>query len=229
MNTTDDTEKLIEEMSRYYNARAPWHDYYMSYVSNESMEELLHPIVGIVAPIAVGKRVLEIACGTGNWTQVLAKRSASVTAMDVSPTALEIAKAKLLSYDNVSLKEADAYDLSCIDGSFDLLFSADWWSHIPKQSLPGFLDSAMGKLAPGSSVAFLDMSMRAFFRNEQCYHDEFDNRVSIRTLPDGSEHRVVKNFPSESEIRDLLTRYGSNVVYYEFQALERWMVVFRRK
>jgi ubiquinone/menaquinone biosynthesis C-methylase UbiE len=142
----DHSQKLIYEMNRYYDERAQWHDYYMGFTSIEGMEKLLKPIIEEVAKIVTGKHVLEIACGTGNWTQALARRAASVTATDVSLAALKIARKKLLSYTNISLIQSDAYNLNEIESRFDVLFASDWWSHIPKGALPSFLQTILGKL-----------------------------------------------------------------------------------
>ena len=224
----DKARKLIEEMNRYYEVRAPWHDLYMDYKSNEDMEERLSAIVGIVGEVVIGKRVLEIACGTGNWTQVLAKRAASVVAIDISPTALTIARSKLSGHENVSLMRGDAYDLDNIGDSFEVLFSADWWSHIPKGMLPAALDSALSTLLPGSKAVFVDMSLGPYFQQEPCFYDKDNNRISLRKLPDGSEFQVVKNFPNESELRETLAPFGRIVNYSEFSALERWMIVLEK-
>ena len=65
-------------MRGYYGPRAPWHDCYMGYTGNSALEELLAPIVAVVEELLSGRDVLEVACGTGNWTAVLAKRAAGV-------------------------------------------------------------------------------------------------------------------------------------------------------
>ncbi len=222
----DHSQEMIDEMNRYYDERAPWHDYYMNYTSIERMEELLKPIIDHVGKIVAGKDVLEIACGTGNWTQALARRARTVTATDISSAALKIARNKLASYNNISLIQCDAYDLGGIDTRFDVLFASDWWSHIPKGVLPAFLESAVARLKAESAAVFLDMSYRDHFRKEPCYYDSDNNRVSRRTLPDGSECEVVKNFPDENELRGVLDACARHVDYFEFPALERWMVVF---
>jgi demethylmenaquinone methyltransferase/2-methoxy-6-polyprenyl-1,4-benzoquinol methylase len=228
MTDSSDSKKIIDEMNRYYDARAPWHDHYMSYTSNEAHEELLAPIISVFEDMVIGANVLEIACGTGNWTQVLAKRANSVVATDISPKALAIAESKLTGYDNVSLIESDAYELANIEGTFDVAFSADWWSHIPKQSYPLFLEALLGKLRPGSTVIFIDMSMIDYFRQEPCLIDADGNRVSLRKLPDGSEFRVIKNFPDEAELRQVLGNFGKEITYYDFPELVRWMVIFQK-
>jgi len=229
MNHSDHSGKLIEEMKRYYETRAPWHDDYMGYESNEDMESLLRPIINILLPATIGKHVLEIGCGTGNWTQVLAKRATSIVAFDNSLGALEIARKKLVDCSNVSLIQCDAYDLKKIDGSFDVLFAADWWSHIPIGMLLVFLDSIIEKLRPVSKAVFIDMMFKEEFKQEPCSFDSDNNRISRRTLPDGSEYEVVKNFPKEVDIQRILSPHARRVDYYEFDVLQRWMVVFEPK
>ncbi|MEW5924920.1 MAG: class I SAM-dependent methyltransferase [Candidatus Zixiibacteriota bacterium] len=228
MNDIDNPDSLIEEMNRYYDARARWHDWYMSYESNEKMEELMHPIIQIFENMLTGRRVLEIACGTGNWTLVLAKRAESVLGLDISRAVLEIAETKLAGYNNVRLMQGDAYNLRNIDDTFDVVFAADWWSHIPKVGIHRLLESIMSRIHSGSSVIFLDISLHEYFRKEPCYYDRDNNRISKRRLPDGSEFEVVKNFPSESELRNLLADYSNNMVYYDFDSLKRWMVIFEK-
>lgn len=192
------------------------------------MEERLSPMIEVIEEMITGKRVLEIACGTGNWTEVLAKRAASVAAVDVSPEALAIAQSKLSSCKNVSIIQDDAYSLGNVRDAFDVMFCADWWSHVPKGVLPAFLDTSMSKLLPGSNAIFVDMTLSEYFEQESCHYDEDNNRVSLRKLPDGSEFRVVKNFPGESELRSILADYGKSVAYYEFTALKRWMIILQK-
>ena len=225
MDRSEYSKELVEEMNRYYDARAPMHDFYMSYESLEKMETLLSPIIEVVEKWVVGKRVLEIACGTGNWTQVLAKRAASVTAMDCSPKALEIAAPKLAEHKNITITNGDAYDLDSLHDRFDVVFASDWWSHIPKGILPNFIESVLSRLRRGGKAIFLDMSFKEFFREESSYQDQDNNRVSLRSHK-GVEYRVVKNFPTESELRQILEPYSQAIVYHQFDSLERWLVIF---
>lgn len=229
MSQPDHDRKPIDEMNRYYEARAPRHDDFMSYTSNDNMEARLKPIIEIVAKEVTGKRVLEIACGTGNWTQVLAKRAESIVAIDSSNTALEITRPKLTDYDNVTLLKRDAYELSEVGDSFEVMFSADWYSHIPKAALPHFLKTSATVLSPEARVIFLDMSFAEHFAEEPSFADQDNNRVSLRQLDNGREYRVIKNFPSENELRTTLDRHGTDISYYNFLDLLRWMVIYSIK
>jgi demethylmenaquinone methyltransferase/2-methoxy-6-polyprenyl-1,4-benzoquinol methylase len=228
VNDNSDTTKLIEEMYRYYDARASWHDYFMEYESNGHMEELLRPIVDDVERLIAGKRVLEIACGTGNWTEVLAKRASHIVAIDLSPRAIDIAREKLSETTNVTLRIGDGYRLDTIGGMFDVIFASDWWSHIPKAMIPHFVEGVMAVLNAGGTAVFLDMSMNEYFVKEPCHYDGDGNRISLRRAPDGSEYRVVKNFPTEEELRLVLCEYVGGLSYKEYDILKRWMISFMR-
>ena len=219
--------RLIEEMNRYYEARAPWHDEYMDVRSLEEMTKRFSRILDFIRKYLDGQRVLEIACGTGNWTRLIAPLAASVTAVDNSISSLQIAKPKLAEFDNVRLVQANAYKLDCLNREFDVLFSADFWSHIPKKAIESFLNAASGKLSPGAYSIFLDMSWQTFFQSEKSDLDEDVNRVSLRSLPNGSEFHVVKNFPTEDELREIIRPFGNAIRFTSFPELQRWLVCFR--
>ena len=142
------SQDLIAEMNRYYEARAPWHDMYMSYKSPDKMKHLMKPIINKIDNLIKDKIVMELACGTGNWTQILAEKANHVTATDFSKTALQIAENKLTGYNNIILEESDVYNLGNKNQQYELLFAADWWSHIPYEILPEFIKSCMARLKP---------------------------------------------------------------------------------
>jgi SAM-dependent methyltransferase len=213
----------IEEMNRYYDKVAPLHDTFMGYTSNEAMEKLLGPIIDWVEPLLRQKRVLEIACGTGNWTQVLSRRAGSVTAVDQSEAYLAIARTKEYARPNVTFLRADAYSLGCLEGTFDIAFAADWWSHIPRSCVAGFVQSLVPRVSPGGAIVLLDMlpspSLDAMFS----HYDEEGNSIHRRLFDDGTEFEVVKNFPDESDLRAAFEPYAARMSYREHDTLRRWV------
>lgn len=64
-----------------------------------------------------GKNILEVGCGTGNFTQGLAKSKANIVAVDLSPELLYLAKGKYFA--NVQYEVADIENLPFRDSSFD--------------------------------------------------------------------------------------------------------------
>jgi demethylmenaquinone methyltransferase/2-methoxy-6-polyprenyl-1,4-benzoquinol methylase len=220
-------DDIVREMNAYYARCARWHDEYMNYSSNEAMEDLLRPVIAWVEAYVEARDVLEVACGTGNWTQVLSRRARSVTATDVNGSALEIARNKAYAGANVTFRLADAYTLDGIEGPFEAAFAADWWSHIPRQRVPGFLDTLVSRLHPGATVVVIDMLHRPIFDEWFSHYDDHGNRVERRTLPDGSVFEVIKNFTDERELHGQLQNRVDHIEYREHEGLKRWMLAFR--
>jgi demethylmenaquinone methyltransferase/2-methoxy-6-polyprenyl-1,4-benzoquinol methylase len=196
----------------------------MNYTGNEAMEKLLAPIIADLEHLVVGRNVLEIACGTGNWTQVLSKRARSVVATDVSESALEVARGKAYGPAPVAFELVSAYELSRLARSFDAAFAADWYSHIPKSMIGQFLRDLRDLLSPGAPVTLLDMSWQEWFAKEESRVDDEGNRVSVRDLPDGRKFEVVKNFPGEEELIKTVAPVGRAINYRRYAELQRWLL-----
>ena len=220
------TDAVVEKMRQYYTDRVPYHDQYMGYTGNAAMEKLLAPLVALVGKELAGKNVLEIACGTGNWTQVISKRARSVVATDLIDGYLEHARKKEYARKNVVFEVADAYRLEGIRGSFTAAFAADWWSHMPHSKIGPFLDTLHDKLGPGARVVMLDMLRSPELEKWFSHADDDGNVVQKRTLPNGKAYLVIKNFPTGRELRDRLGSRATRFKYREDQALRRWILTY---
>jgi SAM-dependent methyltransferase len=222
----DDARELARGMRGYYAAHAPWHDECMSYTDNAAMEELLGPIVALVGEMMAGLEVIEVACGTGNWTQVLSRRARRVVAIDSSMEALSLAEAKEYGPAEVEFRVGDAYRLSELGERFTGAFAADWWSHIPRSLLGSFLSGLHSCLAVGSPVAFVDMMPRKHPDLEPYRHDVEGNAICRRTLADGRAFDVVKNFPGRPEVLEAVAGVGRSPRYWHWDDLRRWMLAY---
>src|SRR5438874_1072315 len=78
-----------------------------------------------------GRRVLEVACGTGYWTAILAPVAGYIAGVDASQAMLEIARAKQLPTGKVDFLLGDAYALDNVPGDFNAALANFWLSHIP--------------------------------------------------------------------------------------------------
>jgi demethylmenaquinone methyltransferase/2-methoxy-6-polyprenyl-1,4-benzoquinol methylase len=217
---------LIKEMNEYYRENVHYHDECMSYTDNLSMERLLAPIIEKIEDDIIDKNILEIACGTGNWTQVLSKRALSLMATDINEAYLIQAKKKPYQKDNVVFKVADAYRLDGIDEKFNLAFASDFWSHIPKSKIKCFIETLHSKLLPGSEIIMIDMLRKPELDRMFSHADEEGNVIQKRTLPNGKEYQVVKNFPTKKELVNCLEGYGINIDYFEDTKLLRWILTY---
>lgn len=152
-----------------------------------------------------GRSVIEVACGTGYWTERISRTAKRIVATDVAPEPMAIARSKTYSCP-VELRSADAYLLPDSLGSFDAAFAGFWWSHVPLSRRQAFLDSLHARLAPGSRVVLFDNRYVEGAMHPIAETDAEGNTYQRRRLEDGSENRVLKNFPSEEELRACFTR-----------------------
>ena len=142
-----------DALRRYYAARA--REYEAIYAKPERQRDLRRLERDIPARLA-GRRVLEIACGTGYWTRLLAQSAAHVVGVDASAQTLEVARAKGLPQDRVEFRLADAYALPDELGLFEGAFAGFWWSHVPRARQAEFLACLDRRLVPGARVTLLD-------------------------------------------------------------------------
>jgi ubiquinone/menaquinone biosynthesis C-methylase UbiE len=108
------------DLASYYAARAA--EYERVYAKPERQADLAR-LRRVVTRHFQGRRVLEVACGTGYWTVLLSAGAASVVATDVGAEVLEIARAKPVRGSRVEFRQADAFDLAGVPGDFDAPFS----------------------------------------------------------------------------------------------------------
>jgi demethylmenaquinone methyltransferase/2-methoxy-6-polyprenyl-1,4-benzoquinol methylase len=188
------------ELLDYYRRRAA--EYEAIYEKPERQADLMVLRRAIPAKLR-GARVLEVACGTGYWTQLIAGVAAQVVATDLAEEPMRIAQSK--SYEKQPrFSFADAYALPETLGRFDAALAVFWWSHVPRQRIGEFLASLHARLEPGARVVLMD---NRFVEGSSTALSEIDaqgNTYQLRRLGDGSQVRVLKNFPSEAELRSHL-------------------------
>jgi demethylmenaquinone methyltransferase/2-methoxy-6-polyprenyl-1,4-benzoquinol methylase len=195
-------------MAQYYADRAK--EYERIYQKPERQEDLrcLREFVGREF---AGADVFEVACGTGYWTVVIARSATSIAATDINDEVLEIARTKPINPSKVSFGKADAYALSALPREFTAGFSGFWWSHVPKARIKEFLRGFHRVLSPGAKVVFIDNAYVEGSSTPISRTDENGDTYQIRCLDDGSTHEVLKNFPTETELRAALQGLATSV------------------
>jgi ubiquinone/menaquinone biosynthesis C-methylase UbiE len=105
-----------------------------------------------------GDRVLDIGCGTGYFTRVMAKTVAPHgTAQGVDPSSEAIAQAKTLTrLTNCTFSDGLAEALDSPDGSYDVVVSSLTIHHLPETLRPRAVGEMFRVLRPGGSVLIAD-------------------------------------------------------------------------
>ena len=156
------------------------------------------------------RNVIEIACGTGYWTPRIADSAASVDAFDINEETLTIARMKNPDPTRVRYALADAYALPAPARRYDAAFGGFWWSHVPWQDLPRFLDGLHNVLAPGARVIFFDNRYVEGSSTPVSRVDSEGNTYQLRKLADGSQHEVLKNFPEPDALKATVAPYAAS-------------------
>jgi SAM-dependent methyltransferase len=185
-------------LEAYYDKRAA--EYEEVYARDDPVARReLDEISAAVEASVNGRRILEVACGTGFWTRPASRSARSVSAMDVSKEMLEIARRKEYSC-RVSFQRGDAYAIPFRPGSFDGGFANFWLSHVPRARLGAFLEGLHGALVPKSTLFFADNVFVPRLGEELVSRGEDKNSYKLRKLRDGSQHLVLKNYFSKEEL-----------------------------
>ena len=210
-------------MKSYYKERAPVYDRVYKYPERQADLRFLEKHI---PKQFAGLDVLEIAAGTGYWTQFISTKAHSVLSTDVAKETLDELINKKLSA-TVRVCEADAYSLKSLPNNFTGAFAGLWFSHIPIQRRTEFLTGLHKKLVAGSTVQFLDNSVAQCDRLPLSHSDEFGNTYQNRVLDNGVNYEVVKNFPAEQE----LLKLTSDIAFdQEFRKLENyWLFQYKTK
>src|SRR3989338_9392220 len=102
--------------------------------THEQLERIYHRY-HFAKPFTIGKKILEIACGTGIGLRYLTQHAQSITGGDIDDYNLAIAKKNHAGISNIYIEKMDAHQLPFPDESFDLvlLYEAIYYLKDPEK------------------------------------------------------------------------------------------------
>ena len=215
---------MAARLEQYYHRRAgEYEKIYAKPERQHELEWLRHRIPELLRE----RTVLEVACGTGYWTQFIARTAEKVHACDINDSVLEIAREKPIPRGRVSFFKADAISLDGVPAGCDAAFAGFWWSHVRKSELEKFVRNLAAKLAPGATVVILDNTYFEGSSTAISRRDREGNTYQLRRLANGEEHEVLKNFPTAEELTTALAPVAAEA---HLEALQYyWLLVAKLK
>ena len=208
-----DDERIIAEQVAYYRARAPEYDDWFyrrgAYDHDAEWNGRWRAEIGeLAAALDAARpsgRILELACGTGLWTERLAPYAAALTCVDASPEVLALNRRRM----------GDAgIDYVCADlfhwrppARYDFVFFGFWLSHVPAGSFLRFWNLVARCLRPGGRVFFAD-NRRPPDGSPVEAESLGETSRSRRRLADGREFTIVKVFHRPDELEAHLAVLG---------------------
>ncbi|MHB8645843.1 MAG: class I SAM-dependent methyltransferase [Thermomicrobiales bacterium] len=205
---------VLTDMAEYYRARAAEYDewWYRQGRYDHGAEQNgrwfaeMDEVYAAFDALACTGDTLELAPGTGIWTERLLTTADSNTAVDASEEMVAINRAKLGS-DKVSYVIADLFAWQP-DRQYDGICFGFWISHVPTERLDGFLATVAGALRPGGTVFFVDGRREPMSTAADHLLPAQGAQVMTRKLNDGRAHQIVKNFYDPGTLAAQCARAG---------------------
>ena len=97
---------------------------------------------------------LEIGCGTGGFSRLLAQRAQHVLALDLSPQMIRVAREHSADIDNIEYQVADVLQYELPMTHFDCIVTSATLHHLPLEEM---LNRMKGALKAGGTLLVLDL------------------------------------------------------------------------
>ncbi len=213
-----DSTRIIQDQIAYYRARAAEYDEWFyrqnRYDHGPQINQLwfddVEQLVEAFQRLEPVDEALELAAGTGIWTERLVTLAHHVTVVDTSPEMIAINHSKLPSA-NVTYVQQDIFAWEP-EREYDLVFFSFWLSHVPPERLDEFLGKVRRAVRHGGRLFLIDsrFEQTGAARNNPLIEDEETYRTRI--LNDGSEYTIVKVYYQPELLRQSLAQAGFDAV-----------------
>jgi len=198
----------------YFDCVAEFYDNESADYSEEQIEDLDEAHEQI-ATLLAGHRILELGCGTGGWTEVLAETAGSIVAVDASAAMLEQARTHGDAPANVTYRQADVLDLpddlAGEGGKFTAVFMAGLWSHLTRDQQDLLLASLKKRAGKDVLLVLFDDEYVEGESATIARTDLQGNTYEILQDADGNRHELPKGYPTDSALRKKLGNAGREI------------------
>ncbi len=180
-----------------------------------------------IAQLVRGQTVLELACGTGYWTEVIAATADKVLATDILDEMIARAATRRFPGGKVAFRKVDGLDLPEDLGTFSCVFIGFWWSHLKRDEQDALLAQLRARLGHDVTLILLDDAYVEGSSTTIARTDAQGNTYEIVAAPDGERFELPKNYPADSALRK---RLGGEVREIRIERLTYyWMLTCRLK
>jgi ubiquinone/menaquinone biosynthesis C-methylase UbiE len=206
------SDELLEEQKAYYRGRAPYYDDWWQHRGRydrdpeiaAAWDTEIDTIAEALTRFDPSGDVLELAGGTGWWTERLTRTADTLTVVDSSPEALALNRRRVSTARHIV---ADVFEWQP-DRTYDVVFFSFWISHVPRARFDDFWRRVDRCLNAAGRTFFIDNRHDPLGTGRDPYVRVYGDDVHIRTLNDGTEHRVVKIMYEPGELQRLLEERG---------------------
>jgi cyclopropane fatty-acyl-phospholipid synthase-like methyltransferase len=110
-----------------------------------------------------GASVLDIGCGHGAGAAWLAEKGFKVTAVDISPAAIERSAKMYAAVPGLEFRVVDACEPGALDGQFDVLLDSACFHALSRGQLPHYAGNLKRWSRPGTRLMILSLLIEPSF------------------------------------------------------------------
>ncbi len=212
------SQQLLEEMMAYYRARAPEYNewwlrqgrYDRGPENNAQWFAEIQTVLADFEAFALTGDVLELAPGTGNWTERLLASAETITAVDAAQEMIDINRERLQS-DRITYILADLFAWEP-ERQYDAIFFGFWLSHVPLERMDAFLQKVCRALHKGGKLFFID-SLHESATGSPAHQTgpTVNSQIMTRNLKDGRTFDIVKNYFEPAALTEQCRAAGLDV------------------
>jgi SAM-dependent methyltransferase len=152
-------------------------------------------------------RVLELACGTGLWTERLLPHASEIIAVDAAPETIALNRARVGS-SRVQYVNADLFSWEPSGADFDVVFFSFWLSHVPPRRFEAFWRLIGSSLRSGGRFFLIDSLRDPTSTATDHSLPARDSAIVTRKLNDGREFEIYKIFYEPSTLTERVAALG---------------------
>ncbi|MGV8894803.1 MAG: class I SAM-dependent methyltransferase [Burkholderiaceae bacterium] len=179
-----------------------------------------------VAELVQGQKVLELACGSGYWTAVMAGTADFVLATDNIPLMLKAAQARDLPGQKVQIAQIDAFEVDFAN-DYTACFAGFFWAHVKRELQTDLLARLRKIVGKDGLLILIDDNYLEADTAPVARTDAEGNTYQIETLADGERYEYVKNFPTDSALRKKFAGVAKDIRILRLQ--HTWLMSCRLK
>jgi SAM-dependent methyltransferase len=214
--TAGDDDPVLAEQLAYYEARAPEYDDWFlrrgrydrgAEYSAAWADEVSSVRNALSAGDWRGRHVLELAPGTGLWTQWLLSQGATVSVAEGSAAMVQQLTQRVGADAIAEVLMVDLFHWAP-PHRYDGVFFGFFLSHVRRGDLDAFMGLVRSALSPGGLVGFVDSRRDPLSSAVDHVLPSGDEETMVRRLDDGREFEVVKVFYEPDQIESAAERAG---------------------
>jgi ubiquinone/menaquinone biosynthesis C-methylase UbiE len=217
----DDHNALLREQVAYYQNRAHEYDewffrqgrYDRGPELNQQWFREVEEVRRQLSEFKPEGHVLELACGTGIWTEQLLRQATHITAVDAASEMLAIHRARIQS-SAIQYVQADIFEWSPTE-RYDIVFFGFWLSHIPPKRFEAFWSLVGIAMKPHGRVFFIDSQYEPMSTTKDHHLEDEQATTVTRRLNNGREFSIVKVFYKPDHLQEQLRNLGWNLTIEE--------------